>query len=337
MPLDSLLPLLAAGALAFSVLTYVVLDGTDLGVGILFMANPGEEARHVMAFSILPIWDGNETWLVLGGGGLIAMFPAVYSIFFTATYIPLFVMLLALILRGVALEYRDGARNARRRRAYDLAFILGSTLATFAQGVLAGALLQGIPHDGSQYSGDGWDWLSGFSLFCGLALVAGYALLGACWLVWRTDGELQAKARRQARVLGLLTLLVAGAAIGWSGLVQPSLRDRWDDLPLLATWLGLLAALALGFWTVLGSRHDFLPLFMVLGAVVVLFAGLLASLHPTLIPPSLTLEQGASPRSSLGFMLIGFAGLIPFTLAYSTYGFWVFRGKVRPRGERSPD
>ena len=333
MPLsDELFPLLGAAALAFSILSYVILDGTDLGVGILFAANHSDEDRHLMGMSILPIWDGNETWLVLGGGGLIALFPAAYSIFLTATYIPIFLMLFGLIFRAVALEYRDGAATRQRRRMFDLGLLGGSTLAAFCQGIVLGALLQGIPHDGQQYSGNGWGWLSGFSLFCGAGLVVGYALMGTCWLIWRTEGDIQVRARRQARWLATLTLVLLAVALLWTMQLEAAYRERLAQPLIAGPLLILLALLIPSFNRSLGAHHDYLPLFVTIGGVLIAFAGLLAALYPMVIPPSLTFAQASSAPSSQAFILVGFAVLIPFTLAYSTYGYWVFRGKVKPRG-----
>jgi len=321
---------LSAAALAFAIITYVVLDGTDLGVGILFPFHKETQSRHVMAFSILPIWDGNETWLVLGGGGLLALFPAAYSIFFTAMYVPIIAMLLALVFRGVSLEFRDRATPAHRRW-HDMAFAGASTLAGLCQGIVLGGLIQGIPNDGSRYTGNGWDWLSGFTLTCGIGLVVGYALLGACWLVWRTEGDLQARALKQASLLGGFTLLLMGLVIVWTAGLHPLYRERWAQGEWVIPLLGLMALLALAFWKALPCRIHYLPLFAVLGWFMVAYAALILALYPLVIPPALTIFQASSPTASQAFMLTGFAVLIPFTLAYSTYGFWVFRGKIRPR------
>lgn len=332
LPSEELLPLLGAAALAFSILSYVILDGTDLGVGILFAANHSDEDRHIMGISILPIWDGNETWLVLGGGGLIALFPAAYSIFLTATYVPIFLMLFGLIFRAVALEYRDGAATRQRRRMFDLALLGGSTLAAFCQGIVLGSLLQGIPHDGQQYSGDGWGWLSGFSVFCGAGLVLGYALMGTCWLIWRTEGGIHRRARRQARWLAALTLALLAIAVYWSVSLDATYGERLSKPWICGPLLVVLALLIPCFKRALAARHDFLPLFVVITGFVVAFAGLFAAMYPMVVPPSLTFTQAASAASSQTFILVGFSVLIPFTLAYSTYGYWIFRGKVKPRG-----
>ncbi len=321
---------LSAAALAFSVLVYVLLDGTDLGVGMLYALNRGEEDRHIMTLSLLPVWDGNETWLVLGGGGLLALFPAAYSILFSALYIPAFMMLLALVARGMAIEYRDRARPGRRR-IFDALLMGGSALAAASQGLIMGVFIQGIPHDGVRYTGDGWEWLGIFPAFCALALMAGYALLGAGWLVWRTEGGLQARARRHGRVLGALALVLILLLLvhtwGLHGAYRRHLSDLRFSLPLAA----LLLLLAGGFWWAPAGRFPMLPLCMTLGGVAVAFAALLLAVYPAIIPPGLSLHAAAAPALSQGFLLIGFAVLIPVTLAYNTYGFWVFRGKIHAR------
>ncbi|WP_259457031.1 cytochrome d ubiquinol oxidase subunit II [Xanthomonas campestris] len=323
---------LSAAALAFTVVTYVVLDGTDLGVGMLFAANRSDADRHLMAYSILPVWDGNETWLVLGGGSLLAMFPSAYAIFLNATYVPLVVMLLALICRGVALEYRDQLGTDRRRRVLDVVFMAASLLASFCQGVVAGTYLAGVAHRAGQYAGNGGEWLQPFPLCCGAALVVGYLLLGACWLVWRSEGQLQQRARHQARVLGIVMVALLTLGVVWLARLTPTYAQRLGDahisVPLGVSVLGLMAAMYL----LMRSRHAFLPLFAVLGVVVATYAGVLAIVYPMVLPPDISLAQAASPPASQGVMLLAFAVLVPCTLAYSSYGFYVFRGKVKPRG-----
>ena len=191
--------LLCAGALAFSVMNYVLLDGTDLGVGVLLGLTENSQHRRAMAVTILPIWDANETWLVLGGGGLLALFPLAYAILLPALYLPFILMFLALILRAVALEFRDHSPNEAIKRWVDGALLCGSLLAGAIQGVVLGTLVQGVPHQGSQYTGSGVEWLGAFPLFCGVVLVLGYTWLGACWLYWRTVDDLQRRCARQAR------------------------------------------------------------------------------------------------------------------------------------------
>ena len=333
---DEVIRTLAAAALAFSVLMYVLLDGTDLGTGMLYAVHRREEDRHIMTLSLLPVWDGNETWLVLGGGGLLAMFPAAYGIFFSALYLPAFTMLLALVLRGMAIEYRDHARP-ERRPAFDAMLMAGSAVAAASQGIMMGTFIQGIPNDGIRYTGNGWEWCGVFPVFCGLALMAGYALLGSCWLIWRTEGALQARARRHGRILGIITLpllvILVFRTAGLHALYAEHLGNPRVDL-LLA---GLLAVFGAGYRRALRSRVDMLPLCMALGAVLTAFATLLLAVYPTVIPPGLTLGQAAAPPLSQAFILAGSVILIPVTLAYNSYGFWVFRGKVRPAPAKPDD
>ncbi len=320
--------LLSAAALAFSVLVYVLLDGTDLGTGMLYVGNRGEEERHIITLSLLPVWDGNETWLVLGGGGMLALFPAAYSIFFSALYVPAFVMLLALVLRGMAIEYRDHARPGRRQ-LLDGMLIGGSALAACAQGIMMGAFIQGIPNDGARYTGNGWEWLAPFPVFCGLALMAGYSLLGTCWLIWRTEAGLQDRARRHGPVLGVVALASVMILVLWTAALHPPyhahLRQVQFALPLMIA----LLLCGVGFRRWLHHHQSILPLCMALGGVVAAFALLLLAIYPAVIPPALLIPQASAPPLSQGFMLTGFAILVPVTLAYNTYGFWVFRGKIR--------
>jgi cytochrome d ubiquinol oxidase subunit II len=321
------LTLLSAAALAFSVLTYVLLDGTDLGVGMLMGANRRTQDREVMVLSILPVWDANETWLVLGGGGLLALFPLAYAILLPALYEPLLVMLMALILRAVALEFRE---YVAYRHLADALLLAGSLLATLCQGLVLGTLVQGVPHDNGQYSGSGWPWLGPFPLFCALALVAGYLWLGACWLYWRTEGDLHRRSARQAKCLAVLAMALLAGVLAWSlsfdeRYVQ-RLAQPWVMGPAALAMLALLAGFYMGFGR---SRHC-MPLFLALGVVVVAFGMMLVEIFPLVVPPSLTLTQAASSASTQKFMLLGFALIVPVTLAYNTVGFRVFAGKIRP-------
>lgn len=323
------LTLLSAAALGFSVLNYVLLDGTDLGVGVLMGLTRCRQHRRAMAVTILPIWDANETWLVLGGGGLLALFPLAYAILLPALYLPFILMFLALILRAVALEFRDYSPNERIKRAVDGLLLGGSLLTGACQGVVLGTLVQGIPNNGRQYSGDGWEWLGIFPLFCGAVLVVGYTWLGACWLYWRTEEELQRRSGRQAKALAITTLALLAVLVIWTVNLDSRYAQRLAD-PLV--WLPastLLFALLTGFISGFRSRRDYLPLFAALGVFVLSFALMIAALYPLIVPPQLTLQAAASSASSQMFMLIGFAVLIPVTLIYNTYGFSVFSGKVR--------
>jgi cytochrome d ubiquinol oxidase subunit II len=326
-----LLPVIWAGLIAFAVLAYVVLDGFDLGVGILFGVERDYEERSLMVNAIAPMWDGNETWLVLGGGGLFAVFPLAYAIIMPAMYATIIGMLLALIFRGVAFEFRFRAETVRGRWWWDNAFFLGSTLAAFAQGLTLGGLLQGIKVSGRSYAGGWWDWLDGFTLLCGVAVVVGYALLGACWLVWRTEGELQRRARWYAEALGVLLLIFIGVVSLWTPYLNPVFWRRWFDYPgilLTAPVPLLLLLLAWGFWYGILKRHHATPFLCVVGWFVLCFVGLGVSIWPMLVPPSISIWQAASPPSSQLFLLVGAVVLIPIILAYTGYSYWVFRGKV---------
>jgi cytochrome d ubiquinol oxidase subunit II len=311
-------------------MNYVLLDGTDLGVGVLLGLTENSQHRRAMAVTILPIWDANETWLVLGGGGLLALFPLAYAILLPALYLPFILMFLALILRAVALEFRDHSPNEAIKRWVDGALLCGSLLAGAIQGVVLGTLVQGVPHQGSQYTGSGVEWLGAFPLFCGVVLVLGYTWLGACWLYWRTVDDLQRRCARQARVLALITVMLLIVLVIWTATLQAQYMQRLTDIRVWAPTLMVLAILSAVFWSGFRSRFDGVPLFAALGVFVLAFALMLVALFPLIIPPDLTLKAATSSPKSQLFMLIGFAVLIPVTLVYNTFGFKVFSGKVRP-------
>ena len=326
------LPLIWAGLIGFAVLAYVVMDGFDLGVGILFAVEGQSEERDVMVTSIAPYWDGNETWLVLGGGGLFAVFPLAYATIMPALYPLIIAMLLALVFRGVAFEFRFRTGSRLGRMGWDLAFFGGSTLAALCQGLTLGGLLQGIHVVGRHYAGGWWDWLTPFTVLCGCATVIGYALLGACWLVWRTEGALQRRCRGHARRLGALTLGLIGVVSVWSPFLNPLFMHRWFSWPGVALTSPvpiLVALLAVGLFRGL-SREDthVSPFLCALGWFVLCFAGLGISMYPLLVPPSITIFQAAAPPESMAFLLVGASVLIPMILGYTIYGYWVFRGKV---------
>ncbi|WP_158818473.1 cytochrome d ubiquinol oxidase subunit II [Methylocapsa sp. S129] len=325
------LPLIWAGLIAFAVLAYVVLDGFDLGVGILFAVEHEDKERDVMVNSIAPMWDGNETWLVLGGGGLFAVFPLAYATIMPALYPVIIAMLLALVFRGVAFEFRFRASSPRGRQGWDLAFSLGSTVAALCQGLALGGLLQGVKVENRAYAGGWWDWLTGFTVLCGLAVVAGYALLGACWLIWRTEGPLQQRCRRHARTLGVVVLAFIVVVSLWTPMLNPSFFQRWFGWPgvaLTAPVPLLVALLAWGFWRGLSLKHDLTPFLCALGWFVLCFAGLGISMYPLIVPPSISIWQAAAPPASQGFLLVGAVVLLPIILAYTGYSYWLFRGKV---------
>jgi cytochrome d ubiquinol oxidase subunit II len=318
-----------AALIAMAVLMYVVMDGFDLGIGILFPFVKRADDRDVMMNSIAPIWDGNETWLVLGGGGLLAVFPLAYSILMTAFYAPLILMLLALVFRGVAFEFRF--RDPRHRFFWDHGFSAGAIVATFCQGMVLGTFIQGIEVNGRDYAGGWFGWLTPFSVFTGAALVVGYALLGATWLVMKTEGDLQQRAIRLARGLTLGTLTAIVAVSVWTPLLNLSYAMRWFSMPnllYLSPVRLLVAATAWALWRSLG-RSDVRPFLCALLLFVLSFAGLAISLYPYLVPPGITIYEAAGPPESLAFLLAGAVVLLPIILAYTAYSYWVFRGKVR--------
>ncbi len=324
------LPTIWAVLICVALLAYVVLDGFDLGVGILFPLGQGREERDTMMNTVAPVWDGNETWLVLGGGGLFAAFPLAYSILLTAFYAPVIAMLLALVLRGVAFEFRF--RTERWRPLWDLAFITGSALAAFFQGIMVGAFVQGVKVENGAYAGGWFDWLSPFTLLTGISLVAGYALLGACWLVIKTEGGLQARMRRLQVPLGAVVVVLIGLVSFGTVLGNSMVRERWFDLgAFLFLWVIPLVtiAIAVAFFTAVRAHKEILPFLLALCLFVLSFAGLTSSLYPYLIPPGISYTAAANADVSLAFMLIGAVVLLPVILVYTGYVYWLFRGKVR--------
>ena len=320
-----------AALIAFAVLAYVVLDGFDLGVGILFPFFPEQRDRNVMTNSIAPVWDGNETWLVLGGGGLMAVFPLAYATVLPALYIPIILMVLGLIFRGVAFEFRF--RTQRWRGVWDWGFALGSMTAALMQGIALGALVQGIAIANRQYAGGWWDWLTPFSIVTGIAVVVGYGLLGATWLNLKTTGDLQARARQLAIYAGIGTLALIGVVSLWTPFLEPIYFERWFQWPtaFFSAFVPLLLAVwAFGLWQGLTANKHLQPFLSALGLFVLSFAGLGISFYPYIVPGALTIAEAAAPDSSLAFLLVGAVVLIPIILAYTGYAYWVFRGKVDP-------
>lgn len=327
----NLLPAIWIGLLGTAVALYVVLDGFDLGIGILFPFSPEEGDRDVMMNSVAPFWDGNETWLVLGGGGLFVAFPMAYGIIMSGLYLPVIIMLLALVFRGVAFEYRWVAKPDHA--LWDIAFAGGSITAAFMQGIILGGLLQGLPVKDGHFAGGMLDWLQPFPLFVGLATVAGYALLGATWLVMRTTGEVAAEARQQAGPL-LVAVIVAMAIVSlWTPLSSDRIWDRWFTLPnfyYLSPIPIFTGIAALTVWRGLSSGSDRAPFFGTIALFLLGFTGLAISTLPYLVPPSVTIWDSAAHPSSQLFMLIGTAALLPLILAYTAFVYWTFRGKVKP-------
>ncbi|MEY3671543.1 MAG: cytochrome bd ubiquinol oxidase, subunit [Pseudomonadota bacterium] len=326
------LPLIWAGLIAFAVLAYIVLDGFDLGIGILFPWGRTEEHRDQMMNTVAPVWDGNETWLVLGGGGLFAVFPLAYAVIMPALYAPIIIMLLALVFRGVAFEFRW--KSHARKYLWDWAFAGGSTVATFAQGVALGALVQGIPVANRAYAGGWWDWLTPFSLLTGFALVVGYALLGATWLILKTDDDVQRLARKAAFGLALALLGLIGLVSLLTPFLNAHFMQKWFAWPAMAfvapvPLLVLVCAYAL--FKGLADKSNLMPFLAAQGLFALSYIGLLISFFPYIVPSSLTLWQAAAPDNSLRFLLVGAVVLIPIILAYTAYAYWVFRGKVQAK------
>ena len=320
-----------AGIIAFAVLVYVLLDGFDLGVGILFPFARDEEERDRMMNSVAPVWDGNETWLVLGGGGLFAVFPLAYAVVMPALYVPIIAMLLALIFRGVAFEYRW--RTRRWKRVWDFGFFGGSLAAALAQGIALGALVQGIEVQGRSYAGGWWDWLTPFSLVTGIALPLGYALLGATWLNLKLTGAVQERMQRLAQpaLAGTLAMLALVSLL--TPLQDPVYAERWFSWPNAAWSLAvplLVALTALRLWRGLQRGEELAPFLCAQGLFVLAFVGIGISFYPMIVPPALTIAEAAAPDASLRFALYGTAVLIPVILAYTAFAYWVFRGKVDP-------
>ena len=324
------LPLIWAGLLATAVLLYVILDGFDLGIGILFPLFTHEDDRDVMMNSVAPFWDGNETWLILGGGGLFVAFPTAYGIIMSGFYLPILIMVLALVLRGVAFEFRWIAKP--RHKIWDFAFASGSIIAAFLQGVILGGLLHGLPVENGMFKGDILHWLSFFPLFVGLATVCGYALLGATWLIMRTEGEVAADAREQAFVLLYAVLFSLCIVSVWTPLSETRIWERWFSFPnlfYLSPIPFLTAGVAFLTWYGLKDRHETSPFIGTILLFVLSFIGLSVSNLPYLVPPSLTIWETAAPPSSQLFMLFGTSILLPVILAYTAFVYWTFRGKVR--------
>ncbi|MDX2266092.1 MAG: cytochrome d ubiquinol oxidase subunit II [Hyphomicrobiales bacterium] len=318
--------------LAAAIFIYVVLDGFDLGIGILYPAFPEKRDRDLLMNSVAPVWDGNETWLILGGGGLFAAFPMAYAILMPALYPLIIAMLLGLIFRGVAFEFRW--RTERWRKYWDVAFFGGSLAAAMSQGFILGAILQGVEVNGRSYGGGWWDWLSPFTVVTALAVAAGYALLGSTWLNMKTTGEVQERARRLAWIFAVATVGFIVAVSLFTPFLETAYYERWLTWPniLYAAPVPIVVALltlAL-FRSLTVHKHDYRPFVLAIVLFLVTFIGLGVSMWPYIIPTDVTIWDAASPFKSQLFMFVGAVVLVPIILAYTAYAYWVFRGKMDP-------
>lgn len=319
--------------IAFAVFAYVVMDGFDLGIGILFPTLKVGQGRNRAMNSIAPLWDGNETWLVLGGGGLMAAFPLAYAVILPATYPLIIAMLLGLVFRGVAFEFRW--RDPGHRAFWDFAFFGGSVIAAMAQGMILGAFLQGIDVTGRSYDGSWWDWLTPYTLLTGAGVVAGYALLGSCWMIWKLEGDVQSHAYRLATRAAIATLLLMGAVSAYNLLLLDQYRERWLSMPnfIFASQVPLLTAIVTFalFWS-LRKRRELMPFLLALTLFLLGMIGLGVTIWPYVVPAQITIWDAAAPVSSQIFMLVGVAITLPLILAYTAWAYWVFRGKVGAEG-----
>jgi cytochrome bd ubiquinol oxidase subunit II len=325
------LPVIWAIIIAFGLMMYVIMDGFDLGIGILFPFVTDKSERDVMVNTVAPVWDGNETWLVLGGASLLGVFPLAYSVLLSALYIPLVLMLGGLIWRGVAFEFRFKADEAHKP-FWDKAFIGGSYVATLAQGFSLGAFINGFVVNGTSYEGGALDWLTPFSIFTGLGLVVAYALLGSTWLIMKTDGALQQRMVALAQPITLVLLAVIVIVSVWTPITHPEVAARWFTLPNIIFFAPVPLLVLLTAWRlhrVLERETHASPFLLTLVLLFLGYSGLGISLWPNIIPPSISIRAAAAPPQSMGFVLVGALLIIPMILAYTAWSYYVFRGKVR--------
>jgi len=319
--------------IAFAIFAYVVMDGFDLGIGILFPTFAVGRERDRAMNSIAPVWDGNETWLVLGGGGLFAAFPLAYAVILPATYPLIIAMLLGLVFRGVAFEYRW--RDPGHRQLWDMAFTGGSLVAAMAQGMTLGALLQGIEVVDRSYAGSWFDWFTPYTLLCGLGVVAGYALLGSTWLIWKLDGEEQGHARKLALRSGIATLALMGVVSLYNMTLNPEYAAHWLAAPqiyFVAPVPLLTAAIAFFMFRAITRDGNSKPFWLAITLFFFGMAGLGVTIWPYAVPPDISIWDAAAPERSQIFMLVGVAITMPLIIGYTAWAYWVFRGKVDQDG-----
>jgi cytochrome d ubiquinol oxidase subunit II len=325
------LPILWVIIIAFGLMMYVVMDGFDLGIGILFPFVRGTEDRDTMVNTVAPVWDGNETWLVLGGAALMAAFPLAYSVILSALYLPLVLMLAGLIWRGVGFEFRFKA-DETHKPFWDKAFAWGSYIATYSQGVVLGAFIDGIAVRNGAYAGGALDWLTPFSLFTGLGLVVAYALLGSTWLIIKTEGRLQQRMVTVTRPIVLTLLVVIGVVSLWTPLAHPLVAQRWFTRPNLYFFSPVPILVLSTTWLILRAlkRPSHAPPFLLSLVLVFLsYSGFVISVWPNIVPPDISIRAAAAPPQSMGFTLVGALVTIPVILMYTAWSYYVFRGKVK--------
>jgi len=325
------LPLLWMIIIGFGLMMYVIMDGFDLGIGILFPFVPDRADRDIMVNTVAPVWDGNETWLVLGGAALLAAFPLAYSVILSALYLPIILMLVGLIWRGVAFEFRFKADEAHRP-FWDKAFAWGSYIATFCQGVALGTFINGFKVSDGAYAGGPIDWLTPFSLFTGLGLLLAYALLGSTWLVMKTEGRLQGRMKELARLAAIAVLFAIAIVSLWTPFSHPEVAARWFALPNVVLFSPVPVLVLVATWALLRTlKRDShaAPFVLALFLLFLGYTGLIISLWPHIIPPTISIWDAASPPQSMGFTLVGALFTIPFILAYTAWSYYVFRGKVQ--------
>ncbi len=324
------LPTVWAGVVGLAVFLYVLLDGFDLGIGLLFPLFDREGEREVMLNTVAPVWDANETWLVFGGACLYGAFPTAYATLLPAVYLPVIAMLCGLIFRGVAFEIRAKAR--RTQNLWDLAFIMGSVTATFCQGLILGTLLQGIKTVDGKFAGDAFAWVSPFPVFCGLGLLVTYAMLGCGWLIMKTDGPLQRRMQVMLKPASIILLAVIGVISLWTVLGQPAAAQRWfagNNFVYFAPVPLLVVACVIGIFRSPESGHAARAFLLMQALIFLGYSGLLITIFPNIIPPDLSIQAASAPRSSQIFLLVGVVLILPIILGYTALSYWVFRGKVR--------
>jgi cytochrome d ubiquinol oxidase subunit II len=325
------LPIIWAVIIAFGLMMYVVMDGFDLGIGLLFPFVRARGDRDTMVNTVAPVWDGNETWLAFGGAALMATFPLAYSVLLSALYIPLILMLAGLIWRGVAFEFRFKANEAHKP-FWDKAFASGSFVAAFSQGVALGAFINGFQVIGASYGGSAFDWLTPFSLFTGFGLLVAYALLGSTWLIMKTEGRLQQRMIALARPITVALLVVIGLVSVWTPLTHPEVAARWFALPNFLLFSPVPILVLATSWAILDALRrapHAAPFLLSLALVFLGYSGLAISLWPNIIPPATSLREAAGPAQSMGFTLVGALFTIPIILTYTAWSYHVFRGKVK--------